>query len=228
MITALSEATGLGRASLYHHFPGGKDEMVAAALDDVEAMMDGRIIAALRQADLPPAKRLEAMAEELAVFHEGGRAACLFGVLALTAPTLQPRLRQIFGRWLGALAGIAEEAGRTRLEAQAAAEEALASLQGALILDDFALQSMDPTETSDFYELIVERHQRTSTIVTSNRDASEWIAVMSDPLLAQSAIDRLVSTSYELVIEGESYRRRQRPQASASTARRVDQQGRSK
>ena len=39
---------------------------------------------------------------------------------------------------------------------------------------------------------------------------------MSDPLLAQSAVDRLVSTSYELVIEGESYRRRQRPQATSS------------
>ena len=35
---------------------------------------------------------------------------------------------------------------------------------------------------------------------------------MSDPLLAQSAVDRLVATSYELIIEGESYRRRQRPQ----------------
>ena len=53
--------------------------------------------------------------------------------------------------------------------------------------------------------------------MTSNRDPSEWIAVMSDPLLAQSAIDRLVSTSYELVIEGESYRRRQRPQPTAAT-----------
>jgi hypothetical protein len=41
---------------------------------------------------------------------------------------------------------------------------------------------------------------------------------MSDPLLAQSAVDRLVFTSYELVIEGESYRRRQRPQAGAKTA----------
>jgi DNA replication protein DnaC len=48
-------------------------------------------------------------------------------------------------------------------------------------------------------------------VVTSNRDPSEWIALMSDPLLAQSAIDRLVATSYELIIEGESYRRRQRP-----------------
>ena len=49
-----------------------------------------------------------------------------------------------------------------------------------------------------------------ATIVTSNRDAGEWLAVMADPLLAQSAIDRLQSAAYELV-EGESYRRRQRP-----------------
>jgi len=80
-----------------------------------------------------------------------------------------------------------------------------------LILDDFALQAMDSLETADFYELVVERHQRGSTLITSNRDPSEWIAVMSDPLLAQSAIDRLVASSYELVVEGQSYRRQQRP-----------------
>jgi DNA replication protein DnaC len=80
-----------------------------------------------------------------------------------------------------------------------------------LIIDDLALQAMDLVETAGFYELIVERHQKSSTVVTSNRDPSEWIALMSDPLLAQSAIDRLVATSYELVIEGGSYRRRQRP-----------------
>ena len=80
-----------------------------------------------------------------------------------------------------------------------------------LILDDLALQGMDATATADFYELIVERHQKGSTVITSNRDPSEWIAVMSEPLLAQSAVDRLVATSYELVLDGESYRRRQRP-----------------
>jgi DNA replication protein DnaC len=80
-----------------------------------------------------------------------------------------------------------------------------------LILDDFALQRLDPIATADFYELCVERHQRTSTIVTSNRTPDEWLAMMADPLLAQSAVDRLVSTAHELVIEGESYRRRQRP-----------------
>lgn len=102
-----------------------------------------------------------------------------------------------------------------RLDNSVEAEmRALARIE-LLILDDLALQAMDATQTTDFYELIVERHQKTSTIVTSNRDASEWIAVMSDPLLAQSAVDRLVSASYELVIEGESYRRRQRPHARA-------------
>ncbi len=83
-----------------------------------------------------------------------------------------------------------------------------------LILDDFALQAMDSLETADFYELIVERHQKGSTVITSNRDPSEWIGVMSDPLLAQSAIDRLVASSYELVVEGQSYRRQQRPTLS--------------
>jgi DNA replication protein DnaC len=68
------------------------------------------------------------------------------------------------------------------------------------------------SETADFYELIVERHHKTATMMTSNRDASEWIALMSDPPLAQSAVDRLTATSYELVIDGPSYRRRQRPQ----------------
>lgn len=85
-----------------------------------------------------------------------------------------------------------------------------------LILDDFALQAMDQTETADFYELIVERHQKAATILTSNRDPSEWIGLMSDTLLAQSAVDRLVATSYELIIEGESYRHRQRPQPAAA------------
>jgi DNA replication protein DnaC len=80
-----------------------------------------------------------------------------------------------------------------------------------LILDDLALQPLDATETADFYQLCVERHRKAATIVTSNRTAEEWLPVMADPLLAQSAVDRLTSTCYELVIEGESYRRRQKP-----------------
>lgn len=80
-----------------------------------------------------------------------------------------------------------------------------------LILDDFGLDTLDATESRDVYEVLVERHQRHSTIVTSNRGPDEWLATMSDPLRAQSAIDRLTNAAYELVLEGESYRRRQKP-----------------
>jgi DNA replication protein DnaC len=86
-----------------------------------------------------------------------------------------------------------------------------------LIIDDFCLQPLDATETADFYGLIVERHRKTATVLTSNREPNEWLALMADPLLAQSAVDRLVSTCHELVVEGDSYRRRQRPTHGQAT-----------
>ncbi len=86
-----------------------------------------------------------------------------------------------------------------------------------LILDDFALQPLHAGETSDFYELTVERHLKAPTIITSNREPPEWLAALADPLLAQSAIDRLQSAAWELVVEGESYRRRQKPTLTRKT-----------
>ena len=83
-----------------------------------------------------------------------------------------------------------------------------------LIIDDLALQLLDAASAIDFYELCVERHQRAATIVTSNRTPDEWLTMMADPLLAQSAVDRLVSTAHELIIEGPSYRQRQKPSIS--------------
>jgi len=87
-----------------------------------------------------------------------------------------------------------------------------------LVLDDLALHPLGATETSDFYELVVERHRTASTITTSNRDPAEMVTMMADPLLAQSAIDRLQSAAYELVVEGQSYRQRQKPTVAAGTA----------
>lgn len=80
-----------------------------------------------------------------------------------------------------------------------------------LILDDFALTGLDSNDTADMYELVVERHRRATTILTSNREPNEWIPLMTDPLLAQSAVDRLKSAAHELIIEGDSYRNRQKP-----------------
>lgn len=80
-----------------------------------------------------------------------------------------------------------------------------------LILDDFCLQALDSADTADIYEIIVERHRHAPTITTSNREPIEWLGLMADPLLAQSAIDRLQSAAHELLLDGPSYRRRQKP-----------------
>ncbi|HSS10204.1 MAG TPA: ATP-binding protein [Acidimicrobiales bacterium] len=81
-----------------------------------------------------------------------------------------------------------------------------------LVIDDFALQTLDPLDTADVYELVVERHRAAATVVTSNREPIEWLGQMADALLSQSAIDRLKSAAHELVLDGESYRARQKPE----------------
>ncbi len=78
---------------------------------------------------------------------------------------------------------------------------------------------MDAVESRDAHEIITERHRAGSMIFTSNRGPDEWLAMFADPMRAQSAIDRLTGNAYDLVIEGESYRRRPKPHLSAQPAR---------
>lgn len=80
-----------------------------------------------------------------------------------------------------------------------------------LIIDDFGLKRLNAQQSSDFYEVVVERHRRASTIVTSNRAIEEWIPLFDDPILAQSALDRLAHNAHQIVMDGPSYRSRQRP-----------------
>lgn len=80
-----------------------------------------------------------------------------------------------------------------------------------LILDDFAIEAMTKDESRDIYQLFLERTGTASTIITSNRDTSEWLAMFDDMLLAQSAVDRFKNSAYDLVIDGESYRPKLKP-----------------
>jgi len=80
-----------------------------------------------------------------------------------------------------------------------------------LIIDDFGLRRLDAQQSSDLYEVILERHRRASTIVTSNRTIDEWIPLFDDPILAPSDFDRIAHNAYLVVIDGERYRKRQRP-----------------
>jgi DNA replication protein DnaC len=80
-----------------------------------------------------------------------------------------------------------------------------------LVIDDFGLDALDITESRDTYEILTERHRAGSIIVTSNRGPDEWLATFADPVRAQAAIDRFTSNAYDLVIDGESYRKRLKP-----------------
>jgi DNA replication protein DnaC len=84
-----------------------------------------------------------------------------------------------------------------------------------LILDDFAIDALDPVESRDLYDLLLERDRTGSVVVTSNRGPDEWLATFADPVRAQGAIDRFTSNAYDLVIEGESYRPRLKPRLPA-------------
>lgn len=81
-----------------------------------------------------------------------------------------------------------------------------------LIIDDFGLQRLTDEQTGDFYEVVIERYGRASTVITSNRDVQEWMALFDDPIMANSALDRIAHNAHQLVIEGESYRRKKNPQ----------------
>jgi len=82
-----------------------------------------------------------------------------------------------------------------------------------LIVDDFGLRRLSAQQSQDLYELIIERHRHSSLIVTSNRTVDEWLGLFDDPILGNSALDRLAHRAHQLIIEGQSYRARLAPKA---------------
>lgn len=80
-----------------------------------------------------------------------------------------------------------------------------------LILDDFALKTMTHEQAEDIYELIAERSAKTHFIITSNRTVEGWVKLFPDPVMANAALDRLANNAYQLVLEGESFRKQNRP-----------------
>jgi DNA replication protein DnaC len=80
-----------------------------------------------------------------------------------------------------------------------------------LILDDFGLQRLSCQQSTDLYELIIARHRKSSFVFTSNRAVDEWLGLFDDPILGNSALDRLANAAYQIVIEGTSYRERLSP-----------------
>lgn len=77
-----------------------------------------------------------------------------------------------------------------------------------LVLDDLGYARKDQAETAVLFELIAERYERRSLIVTCNQPFSAWEQIFPDPAMTVAAIDRLVHHATILEFNTESYRRR--------------------
>jgi DNA replication protein DnaC len=75
-----------------------------------------------------------------------------------------------------------------------------------LIIDDFGLKPLQGSQDEDFHDLIAERYERKSTIVTSNLDIPEWTDAFPNRIPGAATIDRLRHGAYKIVLDGKSYR----------------------
>ena len=75
-----------------------------------------------------------------------------------------------------------------------------------LIMDDFGLQPLDEEQQKDLYQIIAERYEKRSIILTTNLAIEEWPDIFTHPLIGGAAVDRLVHRGVEVILDGPSHR----------------------
>ena len=76
------------------------------------------------------------------------------------------------------------------------------------ILDDWWLAPLTGEQRRDLLEIMDDRHDRGSTIVTSQLPVDHWHEVIGDPTIADAVLDRLIHNAHRLLLKGESLRKR--------------------
>jgi AcrR family transcriptional regulator len=134
-LSELARVTGLGKASLYHHFPGGKSEMAEALARHAIADLDQRAFRHLASR-APWNERITACIDGFADYAEDGKANCLLAVLALTGEerALDDLIGEQMREWLHKLAAAFAESGLSDKAARKRARELVIALQGALVM----------------------------------------------------------------------------------------------
>lgn len=134
-MSRLSEATGLGRSSLYHHFPGGKEEMAIAVLEYLNQSLRIGILQPL-ESEQAPNERLRAMNQSIDKFYNHGQKSCLLALMSMgdAQDLFHTQVRQTLNEWIDGLAKVAIEAGLDAKTARQRAEDAVLQIQGAIIL----------------------------------------------------------------------------------------------
>lgn len=133
-VADITAATGLGKSSLYHRFPGGKEEIAVALLEHLSARLRP-VLESLRD-DRSPRVKLDALLEAVDVLYDGGRMACLLERLSASADRSRfaEPLHRSFDAFIGAFEGLCREARLTATVARARAEDAVVRIEGSLVL----------------------------------------------------------------------------------------------
>lgn len=134
-LALIGKATGLGKGSLYHFFPNGKEEMVQAVLVEIEQWFENSVYSPLRDGDDADAA-ITAMLDETAKYFRSGRRVCLVGALAVTntRDLFAQAIRGYFVAWVDALQAALVRQGRDAERARILSEDAVLSIQGAIVL----------------------------------------------------------------------------------------------
>ena len=80
-----------------------------------------------------------------------------------------------------------------------------------LVIDDFGLAKLSAENRRDLLEITEDRYGIRSTVITSQLPVENWHDIVGDPTLADAILDRLVHSSYQLNLKGESMRKRRQP-----------------
>lgn len=86
-----------------------------------------------------------------------------------------------------------------------------------LIIDDYGLKPLRTPEDEDLHDVIAQRYEEASTIITSNLAFSEWGEAFPNKLLGAATLDRLAHRAYKIILEGESYRQSTKSRTGMST-----------
>lgn len=134
-LARISEGTGLGKGSIYHFFPGGKEEMADAVLADIDGWFRDHIFTPLMESADPRAG-MAAMFEAVERYFASGQRICLQGVFALGSERdrYAARIEAYFRAWIAALSAALRRSGRAPDEAALLAEDTVAAIQGTLVL----------------------------------------------------------------------------------------------
>lgn len=135
-LSVLAEATGLKKASLYHRFPQGKEQMAEEVLAFTNRILDDHVFPALRDASTPE-KKMASFVRVIDSFYLNGNESCLLNLLSPPRGEQNGRATAIaatFERLIEGLTLVAEEAGASKRQAKIRAERALVELHGSLVL----------------------------------------------------------------------------------------------